>query len=259
MGRELKRVPLDFNYPIGQVWKGYLNPFRSQKCNSCDGSGLNPETKKISDDWYSFDKAEWIDKGNGSRYNNLAWQYHLTGIEVKALIEADRLWDFTRIARNEQQRKDVQEKIKSGHNSWLPYNNGYIPTPEEVNEWNKKGIGHDAINRWICVEARAKHLGVYGHCEICNGEGVIWQSEEIKKLHEDWESFEPPTGEGFQLWETTSEGSPQSPVFKTLEELCSWCENNATTFGSHKTSAEDWFKMLNEDFVRHEEGNSIFI
>ena len=33
--------------------------------------------------------------------------------------------------------------------------------------------GHDAINRWICVKARAKHLGIYGHCEHCE-EGVVY-------------------------------------------------------------------------------------
>lgn len=58
------------------------------------------------------------------------------------------------------------------------------------------------------------------------------------------EQYDPPTGDGFQLWETTSEGSPQSPVFATLEELCAWCEDNATTFASFKATKEQWFKML---------------
>lgn len=133
------------------------------------------------------------------------------------------------------------------------------PTAAAVNEWNIKGFGHDSINRWICVEARAKHLGVYGECEVCGGEGELWQSDEIKKLHDDWQDFEPPTGEGFQLWETTSEGSPKSPVFTTLEELCEWCEYNATTFGTAKTTKENWHKMLSEDNVYHQEGNAIFL
>ncbi len=35
---------------------------------------------------------------------------------------------------------------------------------------------------------------------------------EIQKQAEDWTDTEPPTGDGYQLWETTSEGSLSSPV-----------------------------------------------
>lgn len=37
--------------------------------------------------------------------------------------------------------------------------------------------------------------------------------------------FHPPTGEGWQMWEDTSEGSPMSPVFATREELARWLAN----------------------------------
>lgn len=42
----------------------------------------------------------------------------------------------------------------------------------EFNRRQKSG-GHDAINRWILVETRAKRLGVYGMCEACGGSGEI--------------------------------------------------------------------------------------
>jgi len=70
---------------------------------------------------------------------------------------------------------------------------------------------------------------------------------------------EPPKGEGYQLWETTSEGSPSSPVFASLDELCEWCEENATTFADFKATKEEWKQMLNDDFVFHKQGNVIFI
>lgn len=70
---------------------------------------------------------------------------------------------------------------------------------------------------------------------------------------------EPPIGEGYQLWETTSEGSPKSPVFETLEQLCEWCEENATVFANNKATKEEWFKMLSGDRVFYQEGNCIFI
>ncbi|RJQ46860.1 MAG: hypothetical protein C4534_02100 [Gaiellales bacterium] len=196
MGREIKRVPLDFCWPLNRVWPGYLNPWHrySTKCPACDGSGHNPATKQIEDDWYDF-------AGTGRR-----WSDNLTQDEVDALIEEGRLHDLTsRFVRGE---------------GWLP--TGHHPTAEEVNLWSRQGLGHDAINRWICVETRAKRLGTWGSCERCQGEGEVWTSPEMKQKSESWEREEPPTGEGWQTWETVSEGSPVSPVFATSDELAAW-------------------------------------
>lgn len=55
---------------------------------------------------------------------------------------------------------------------------------------------------------------------------------------------EPPKGEGYQLWETTTEGSPLSPVFPSLEELCDWAAGSATLYGSKKVSKEVWHEIL---------------
>lgn len=78
-------------------------------------------------------------------------------------------------------------------------------------------------------------------------------------LHDHGVSFDPPEGEGYQLWETTTEGSPQSPVFETLEALCEWCEVNATTFADCKATKEQWFQMLSDNFVHHTEGPFTFL
>lgn len=33
MGREIKRVPLDFAWPLDEVWDGFLNPlYKGRKC-----------------------------------------------------------------------------------------------------------------------------------------------------------------------------------------------------------------------------------
>ena len=68
---------------------------------------------------------------------------------------------------------------------------------------------------------------------------------------------EPPKGEGYQLWETTSEGSPISPVFETLDKLCEWSEVNAPTFGNFRTTKEEWKQMLQNGFVYHQEENIV--
>jgi len=234
MGRELKRVPLNFKYPIKQTWKGYINPYKSIECEACHCSGLNKETNKLSEEWYRY------------KDGREGWCYHLEQDEVQALLDNNRLWDLTRVPINSEQQKIVDEKIKNGGNSWLPYDNGREITAEIVNIWARKSIfGYDSCNQYICVQTRAKRLGVYGNCPYCNGEGYIYYSEEIKKLNNNWEGYDPPVGGAYQLWQNTSEGSPISPVFMSPEKLCDWASYNATIFGNDKMSVEEWKGFIN--------------
>lgn len=248
MSRELKRVPLDFDWPLNIIWRGYLSPYQSIDCKLCKGSGYNPETKKLSDNWYTHLRTDGKD----------GWSRHLEQEDVDALIKANRLWDFTRVPITPEQKEIVKKRIKEGQNSWLPFNNGNIPTAKEVNEWSGSGLGHDSLNQGICVEARAKRLGFWGLCKLCKGSGSYWAEDKYEKLADEWEPIEPPVGEGYQLWETTSEGSPDSPVFKSLDELCNWAEEYATTFAGFQATAEEWKEMLSKNNVHHKEGNVIF-
>lgn len=120
MGREVKRVSKDFDWPLRKIWEGFLNPHyqHSKECHICDHSGYNPETKKISDGWYSFDNYEWKPCGSGRRYNNLAWCYHLTQDEVNVLAEKNRLMDFTHTWSRET--------------GWVKKDPPVIPTAEQV-------------------------------------------------------------------------------------------------------------------------------
>jgi len=106
-----------------------------KKCLVCDGEGYNPATKRLSDNWYTHLRTD----------GKSGWSNRLEKEEVKALWEKGRLWHF----KNRKQ----------------------IPTPQEVNERYSQGMGHDAINHWICVEIRAKKLGIWGHCGYCKGRG----------------------------------------------------------------------------------------
>ncbi len=235
MGREIKRVALDFDWPInGMIWKGYHNPYRPLECSECEGSGSSPEVNRLTNDWYSH-------LGSG-------WGKRLTQEDVQALIDADRLWDFTRVPRTEEQREIVRKKVADGENSWLPESNGYVPTADEVNEWERKsGFGHDAINCWTCVKARAKRLGYKLKCRCCDGNGHLWPSDEFESLYQDWIDVDPPAGEGWQLWTTTTEGTPMSPVLATPEELSHWLEDNrASTFGSDTATYSQWICWISK-------------
>lgn len=238
MGREIKRVALDFEYPINKmIWKGYANPYSGLKCEACDGSGGSPEYKRLSDNWYTHLR---IDGKEG-------WGKTLDQDDVQALVDDGRLWDFTRVPVNDEQREVVRKKIADGGNSWLPYDNGVIPTAEEVNEWAKKGMGHDSINHWVCTKARAARVGITETiCPTCNGEGVLWADDKYKQLAEDFEWIDPPSGDGYQLWTTTTEGTPMSPVFAKPEDLAKWlADTGASSFGRDTATYDEWLKFIN--------------
>ena len=69
-------------------------------------------------------------------------------------------------------------------------------------------------------------------------------AEIMKAKYEDASdllSIDPPIGDGWQMWETTSEGSPMSPVFSTAEELARWlADSNASAMGDQGATYEQW-------------------
>ena len=219
MGREIKRVAMDFKWPMSKVWRGFINPYAYEQCPWCDGGGLSREAKAVSDDWYDFART-------GRR-----WCDAITDDEVAALVEASRLRDFTHTWSPESRR-------------WERRPDGYIPSADEVNEWQRaRGMGHDSINAWICLEARCKRLGIAHKCPECDGSGELWSSPEAKARYEEWTPTEPPAGEGWQVWETVSEGSPITPVFGTPEALARFLS----------TDGDDWSRNGKRTLPQYED------
>jgi len=51
----VKRVPLDFEWPLGEVWHGYVNPWPGPiLCPECLGTGFNSGTKRLYDTFRSW-------------------------------------------------------------------------------------------------------------------------------------------------------------------------------------------------------------
>jgi hypothetical protein len=258
MGREVKRVPVDFDWLLNEVWQGYLMPDRlhEDKCPDCK-SGYSPQAEHLFDLWYGY--APFDPASNGSTpltadtpavrafaernvtnspafYGsgvfaisreaqrladlwNGQWSHHLAEDDVAALLEADRLWDLTR---------------QIGPNGWEDIDPKPVPTPQQVNEWSILGFGHDSINASVVVRARCVREGQPEVCSTCQGHGSAEVYEGQRAEAEAWEPTEPPTGEGWQLWETVSEGSPISPVFPDAEGLAQWLTTKDACWGAMK-------------------------
>lgn len=269
MGRELKRVALDFVWPEQAAWSGYVNPHisRVRECEACGGSGYSPTALLLTDRWYGnapfrpeergstpfeadhpvvvamarsnvdVDPAYY---GNGeisvarearrlSGLFNGCWCHHLNADDVAALVAADRLIDFTHTwDRNA---------------GWVRKDPPVVPSPEEVNVWSLRGMAHDSINQHVVVKAECARRGVESICKECGGEGSIYESEEAKAAADAWTKTEPPAGEGYQIWETVSEGSPISPVFATPEELANYMAGQPAGSDEGK-SFEVWLAFI---------------
>lgn len=251
MGREVRRVPVDFGWPLNKVWEGFLSPdrFDEDPCPDCK-RGYSPHAENLHDLWYGnapFDPAstgstpwrhdspavrafaernisnapEYYGTGETATVReaqrlaelfNAGWNHHLAQDDVDALLAAGRLHDFTH-AWNKETRK--LEKIEPA----------ITPTAAQVNEWSLRGFGHDSINAHIAIKARCEREGVDDTCRTCNGHGSLEKYEGQRAEAEAWEPTDPPAGDGWQLWETVSEGSPISPAFATADELADWMSN----------------------------------
>lgn len=228
MSRELRRVPLDFDWPIGELWSGYLTPEELilPQCATCGGDGYSIEAKAVANTFYAHQIGSWDARGK-----ELAWSDKLGQAEVDHLVEQGRL----RTWRDGEWHSDPR-------------------TADEINAINRQpgALGldgyHDAINRGILIEFRCERLGIDTHCPTCEGHGDIGTAEQ-RDAYENWTGTGPPEGDGYQLWNTTTEGHPMTPVFGTLDELCAYAAEHCTVFAHDKTSADNWRQMLDDGFV----------
>lgn len=220
MGRELKRVPLDFKWPLNKIWEGFINP-HCKKCAKCDGTGRTTAHERLSD-----------------------------------LVSLLMLSGEDSIKGKNHPYFDSIQKTVFGFNS--------IPSSDLAELTNGLSgremsfMGHDACDRWTATNKIIKAAGLsknWGTCTTCKGHRI---DPSVRLKYTRWKEKEPPTGDGYQLWTTTNEGAPISPVFSTLKELCGYAAENCTTFAYNKTSKENWENMLNDGFVAHKEGNLIF-
>lgn len=280
MGREVKRVPLDFDWPLHKVWEGYLNPHYDacEDCIHCGGNGYSTAARYFLDQWYGnerFDPERYgvpplrlddpdlaaavrrkveRDERDGTR------RYTARGtltLEAAVQRETYRMWTIhSNQWMHHLNQADVdalaaaERLVEFTHTwdreaGWTPKDPPVRPTAAEVNRWALVAPpGHDSINAGVCIRARCEREGVRLHCRWCHGHGSLWESAEVHQQAEQWCSTEPPTGPAYQLWETITEGSPVSPPFERPEELARWLVAHPPTEGERVISYEQWLAFL---------------
>ena len=272
MGREVKRVALDWSWPIDTVWSGYLNEHHqhSTKCPHCGGDGSTPEARELSNRWYGYSPFNPEDRGSkpwtpedppiwdyAKRQVERSPEYYGMATDEKIRQNAQRLCDLYNVQWSHHLNDaDVAALVEENRlwdltKIWDPESNtrvdsGVIPTAAMVNAWSVSGMGHDSINQWIVVGAEAKRLGLETTCKHCEGDGSAWNSPEVQAACEAWERTEPPEGPGYVMFETVTEGSPISPVFATAEELARYMAGTRWGSDIEGTSFETWMKFITD-------------
>lgn len=208
MGREVKRVALDFNWPLNKVWDGYLNPHYRQ-CAACDGTSYTVARRQFN----ALVNLLMIAGGDAIQNGRGRPRFH-------------PYFDSSPLA-GETPARDLALVTKGLA--------GREPS----------FFGHDSCDIYVAEQAILKAAGLsedWGVCAACGGDAI---DPDAKAAYEAWEPTEPPAGDGWQMWETTSEGSPISPVCASPEALAHWlADNHASTFGSDTTTYERWLAMI---------------
>lgn len=206
MGREIKRVALDFEPEIGKVWHGFLNP-HYRACPHCT-HGVTSARARLED---------------------LVSLIMLSGEDAQRGKAHPYFYDMPlhNTSGRTPPSKDMAE-LTAGLAGREP-------------GW----MGHDACDRWSAQKKIIEAAGLpekWGVCPHCDGEAI---DPAVKEAYEAWTETPPPAGEGYQLWSTTTEGTPMTPVFATPQELAHYCaDTGVSSFGSETADYATWLKFI---------------
>lgn len=220
MGREVRRVPLDFDWPLNKTWEGFLNPHGGPCPAAARGECFDGVTA-------------------GRRYVcALAQLLAVAGDDAASGPRKRGIWPHPYI-------QDLPMAPRLGGRPVGPSPDLAALTTALAGR-ERSFMGHDACDHWTIEKKLIEVAGLdpekWGMCPVCDGHA---DDPEHRAACEAWEETPPPTGEAYQLWETTSEGSPISPPKATPEALARWlADNGASSFGHLTESYETWLKFV---------------
>lgn len=223
MGRDVRRVPMDFDWPMKETWQGYLLPaeLHEDTCPDCE-NGMTADGELIT-----------------------GIAYMITGL-------ADDVSDQARGRAMHPYLQPIQD-VSYVHGRPRPtprfeeFIKGLFPEDD--------GPGFGGRQPYRMARRLIELAGLdyeWAYCLTCKGHGSVERYEGQRAEAEAWEHVEPPEGEGWQMWETTSEGSPMSPVFATPDELATWlADTGASMFGSTTATKDRWLSIITGDDFAH--------
>lgn len=159
---------------------------------------------------------------------NARWACHLSQADVDGLIASERGLKIENVT-HEWKRHET-----GPGGGWVPIEGAPELTAELVNNLQVRNSWRNGVGVYATVIQRCEREGIRFDCPTCEGHASLERYEGQRAEAEQWEREDPPKGEGWQLWETVSEGSPISPVFPDAEGLARWMTTPAVCWGAVK-------------------------
>lgn len=237
MGREIRRVPLDFEWELNKIWKGFLNP-HFRPCPEDQKICFNGET--AAGQWLTailrlvvVAADDALDGGRCKARGGLHPHPYLVNLETAPTYEVPRE------LKGSAAHREIARRM-SDRSSWvLPLTQEMVDLVSGYDKASFLGfLGGSALYemRKKLIKGAKLDPKTWGICPVCKGESI---DPGIKDVYEAWKPEAPPKGEGWQLWETVSEGSPISPVLPTREAFIEYLMDQ----GSTRSAAEAFTKQ----------------
>lgn len=277
MGREVKRVALDFDAPL-TAWAGYQRIIEGvHQCPVCEGRDMSPDHARINDYWYGqrqhygahgdakgahrwtpddpeiradiqpkmartpeyYGVGELAYRREAERmcgFYNEAWYARITDEEAQAIVAADGLpLEWTHVWKETDNTERPWRWVPAPREDWPEV------TGRSISAFNIKHVGGN-VGWWILVQRELDRIGAQPHCSAPGCvKGLVFDSPAAQSAYEGWERTEPPEGEGWQMWQTVSDG-PISPVFTTPQALAKFMAQSPKYAGD-MTQAQ-WMKFI---------------
>lgn len=236
MGREIRRVPVDFDWPINEVWEGFQTPeqYREDPCPTCYaldyhgkrtfGSGSTPAAKWVEAALYLV--GMMADDIRAQSFEGTEHQFTQYGDDRSKLHPYLATLQSINVYERRRPSADIVELVSG------------LTGRETVSFGTGSDFAYKAIKE---LKEAAGVDEKWGWCPTCEGHGAVEKYPGQRAEGEAWaeEDHDPPTGDGWQVWETVSEGSPISPVFADREGLIAWLMSPEYTWGTSQPLTRD--------------------
>jgi hypothetical protein len=250
MGREIRRVPVDFDWPLNKVWEGFCNPLHkpcpAEETDMCiagstpAGKWLDALVRMIA---LIGEQAVAEPYADRLRARGQIFPHpYLTGWPQAPRVELPRAeHQRLRAIENDAERQRAVMRSLAAHPSrLLPFTEEMATLVTGLAGGEKPHFLQGCEYSWKIEQTLRKAAGIaeearWGTCKVCDGHAI---DPAVREAWEAWEKTPPPAGEGWQLWETVSEGSPVSPVFPTREAFVDYLVSSGHSRGAAEKFCE---------------------
>ena len=248
MSRTLKRVSIDFDWPLHETWEGYVNPY-FRPCPEAE-RGLCHHGETSASAWVGAVASLIAMLGDEAVREPMVPELRQRGqIFPHPYLEAFAFAPRADLPRLFMERlhaeKDSVTRDRMLREEIAARPSRLLPLTEEMAEFVTGMIGRrptppfgnpeiDIYRKLLAIAGITRKSG-WGTCKTCKGKGM---HPDAVLAYDAWEPTEPPEGPGWQLWETVTEGSPISPVFGDREGFI----RHLVSLGNSQKAAEVFCK-----------------